>query len=129
MVLVPTTTYHTYGWICFACKTTDEVHKSNDGAVSFFPCSGTLKRKKRRSLFGCTDEVKTSCRAVDAAMKGAKFMPRIIRICHGWGIGFWLLVQVYATLSTFLFFRSSSSSPFSIIDYWNNRFNHWEQMK
>ena len=60
-----------------------------------------IKKKetmRRRSLFGCTDEVKTSCRAVDAAMKGAKFMPRIIRICHGWGIGFWLLVQVYIYL-------------------------------
>ena len=73
---------------------------------------------RRRSLFGCTDEVKTSCRAVDAAMKGAKFMLRIIRICHGWGIGFWLLVQVYiytyiyATLSSFLFFNSSSAFPF-----------------
>ena len=33
------------------------------------------------------DGVRTSCRAVDGGMKSAKFMRRIIRICHAWKSG------------------------------------------
>ena len=51
------------------------------------PCSGTLRIlycrhycSQPRNLF--QDGVRTSCRAVDGGMKSAKFMRRIIRICH-----------------------------------------------
>ena len=51
------------------------------------PCSGTLRilycrhyGSQPRNLF--QDGVRTSCRAVDGGMKSAKFMRRIIRICH-----------------------------------------------
>ena len=53
------------------------------------PCSGTLRILYCRHYGCCSqprnlfqDGVRTSCRAVDGGMKSAKFMRRIIRICH-----------------------------------------------
>ena len=46
-----------------------------------------LYSSNRRFSFLWLDGVRTSCRAVDGGMKSAKFMRRIIRICHAWKSG------------------------------------------